>query len=59
MKGRINRVRTGQGNLEIWKIISRSENCQGILKIQEKVSESWKKLIKVSEFEKRRVVDAS
>ena len=34
------RVRESQGNLEIWKIISRSMNYQGILKIQEKVGES-------------------
>ena len=34
-------------------------NCQEILKIQEEVSESWKKLIKFSEFGKRKVVDAS
>ena len=36
------RVCTGQGNLEIIKIMSRSENCQEILKIQEKVNENWK-----------------
>ena len=47
----------GPGNLEISKIISRSRNCQGILKNQEKLSESWKKLIRVSEFGKSKVVD--
>ena len=47
------RVHAGQGNLEI------SGNCEGILKIQEKVSETWKKLMKVSEFGKRKVMDAS
>ena len=40
------RVRESQGNLENWKTISRSGNCQGILTIQEKISESWTELIK-------------
>ena len=37
------------------KIISESVNCQGILKILEKVSENWKNLIKVSEFGKHKL----